>query len=101
MYYRFPVLLNISNAYILKVYTLGGVMRKAKVFMSGNSQAVRLPRDFQFSSEEVMIEKKEGKIILSEMPKNLSDAFNLLTALPDDFYSTEREDLPPQEREIF
>lgn len=76
-------------------------MRKAKVFMSGNSQAVRLPRDFQFTSDEVSIEKKEGKIILWETPQNLSQAFNLLAKLPDDFYANGREDLPPQEREFF
>jgi antitoxin VapB len=76
-------------------------MRKAKVFMSGNSQAVRLPRDFQFNSNEVSIEKKGGKIILWEIPQNLSNAFNLLTKLPDDFFSKGRQDLPPQERENF
>jgi antitoxin VapB len=87
--------------YILKVYTSGGIMRKAKVFMSGNSQAVRLPRDFQFHSDEVSIEKKEGKIILWETPKNLSNAFNILASLPADFFSMGRQDLPPQERESF
>lgn len=76
-------------------------MRKAKVFMSGNSQAVRLPRDFQFKNSEVSIEKKGGKIILWETPENLSNAFNLLTRLSDDFFSEGREDLPPQEREKF
>lgn len=76
-------------------------MRKAKVFMSGNSQAVRLPRDFQFNSSEVSIEKKGGKIILWETPENLSSAFNLLTMLPDDFFSKGRQDLPPQDRENF
>ena len=76
-------------------------MRKAKVFMSGNSQAVRLPCDFQFTSNEVSIEKKGGKIILWETPKNLSVAFDLLIMMPDDFFATGRQDLPPQEREIF
>jgi antitoxin VapB len=75
--------------------------RKAKVFTSGNSQAVRLPRDFQFNSSEVSIEKKGGKIILWETPENLSNAFNLLTSLPDDFFSKGRQDLPLQEREKF
>jgi len=76
-------------------------MRKAKVFMSGNSQAVRLPLDFQFNSSEVSIEKKGGKVILWETPENLSNAFNLLANLPDDFFSKGRQDLPPQERENF
>lgn len=74
-------------------------MRKAKVFMSGNSQAVRLPRDFHFSGKEVSIEKRDGKIILWETSKNLSDAFNILAKLPDDFFSTGRKDTLPQERE--
>lgn len=76
-------------------------MRKAKVFMSGNSQAVRLPRDFQFSSDEVSIEKKEGKLIMWETPKNLSQAFHLLAKMPVDFFSSGRQDFPPQERESF
>lgn len=76
-------------------------MRKAKVFMSGNSQAVRLPHDFKFKSAEVSIEKKDGKVILWETPKNLSDAFTLLAKMPSDFFSEPRVDLPPQDREDF
>jgi len=76
-------------------------MRKTKVFMSGNSQAARLPRDFQFTSDEVSIEKKEGKIILWEPPKNLSAAFDLLAKMPDDFFRNDRQDLSPQEREKY
>lgn len=76
-------------------------MRKAKVFMSGNSQAVRLPHDFQFTQNEVLIEKKGSKIILWELPTNLSSAFDLLTSMPDDFFENGRQDTPPQEREVF
>jgi len=76
-------------------------MRHAKVFKSGNSQAVRLPKDFQFTGKEVEIFKKNGDIILREIPLNLSKAFDLLTKLPDDFYSEDREDLPPQKRDSF
>ena len=76
-------------------------MRKAKVFICGNSQAVRLPPDFQFSTDEVSIEKKGGKIILWETPKNLSTAFDLLAKLSADFFSTGRQDHLPQERENF
>jgi antitoxin VapB len=65
-------------------------MRKAKVFMSGNFQAVRLPHDFHFSGNEIMIEKKDGKVILCEKPKNLAYAFHLLTKMPDDFFSDGR-----------
>jgi len=32
-------------------------MRKAKIFKNGRSQAVRLPKEFRFDSDEVYIEK--------------------------------------------
>lgn len=74
-------------------------IRKAKVFVSGNSQAVRLPKDFQFHSSEVAIERKGDKIILWEVPQNLSKAFDLLAKMPTDFYPTVRFDEPAQSRE--
>lgn len=76
-------------------------MRTAKIFKSGNSQALRLPKDFQFRSKEVEIFRRGEDIVLREIPKNLSKAFELLSALPDDFFSSERKDTPPQERETF
>jgi len=75
-------------------------MRTAKVFKSGNSQAVRLPKDFQFKCSEVEILKRGNDVIIREIPKNLAHAFNLLKNLPDDFYATERKDKPPQDRDF-
>ena len=40
----------------------------AKVFTSGRSQAVRLPKDFRFKGTEVYIKKEKGTVILSEKP---------------------------------
>ena len=40
----------------------------AKIFTSGRSQAVRLPKDFRFKGNEVYIKKEKGKVILSEKP---------------------------------
>jgi antitoxin VapB len=74
-------------------------MRKTKIFKSGNSFAVRLPKDFHFESNEVEILKRNNEIILREIPKDLADAFHLLTQLPDDFLSEGRKDTPPQNRE--
>lgn len=76
-------------------------MKFAKVFKSGNSQALRLPKEFQFQSKEVEIIKVGNDIILREKPKNLKHAFELLAGMPKDFYSSKREDSPPQEREMF
>lgn len=76
-------------------------MQTAKVFKSGNSQAVRLPKNFQFGSEEVEILRRDNEIILREIPKNLAAAYDLLGDLSEDFFSEEREDDKPQKREFF
>lgn len=76
-------------------------MKMAKVFKSGNSQAVRLPKEFQFHSKEVEIYRRGEDIILHEKPANLKQAFGLLVSMPEDFFSNGRQDSPPQEREFF
>ncbi|MGE3920287.1 MAG: antitoxin [Gammaproteobacteria bacterium] len=78
-------------------------MRTAKVFKSGNSLAVRLPKDLQFSKDvhEVEIIKHGNELILREVPKNLARVFQLLTSLPNDLFESEREDSLPQKREFF
>jgi antitoxin VapB len=75
-------------------------MRTTKVFQSGNSQAVRLPKDFQLHSDKVEIFRKNGDIVLREIPQNLVRAFELLTQMPNDFFENGREDMPPQDREF-
>jgi len=74
-------------------------MRTASVFKSGNSQAVRLPKDFQFDVSEVEIFRRGDEVVLRRVPKNLSAAFDLLAALPEDFMAEGRTDPPPQQRE--
>lgn len=76
-------------------------MRTTKVFQSGNSQAVRLPKDFQIHSDEVEIFRRDGDIVLREVPKNLAHAFELLTQMSDDFFAEGRDDSPPEDREFF
>ena len=54
-------------------------MQTAAVFMSGNSQAVRLPKKFQFQSRRVSIERKGNTLILRELPQSMAE---LLAKLP-------------------
>jgi len=56
-------------------------MTTAKVFMSGNSQAVRLPKEFRVEGDEVYIEKINGRIIITMKEKR--EAFK--AALDDVF----------------
>jgi antitoxin VapB len=74
-------------------------MRTTKVFRSGNSQAVRLPKEFQFDVSEVEIFRRDDEVVLRKKSCNLVPAYELLTALPDDFMEEGRKDVPPQQRE--
>jgi len=73
-------------------------MVTARVFKSGNSQAVRLPKEFRVESRELEIFRRGREIILREPEANMARAFDLLSALPDGFLM-ERAQTPPQERE--
>jgi antitoxin VapB len=75
-------------------------MTTARVFRSGNSQAVRLPKEFRFSTSEVEILRRGDEVILRERQLTPADGFRLLASLPEDFMSAGREDDLPQEREI-
>lgn len=50
-------------------------LEKAKVFMSGRSQAVRIPAQFRFPGKEVYIRRDErnGDLILSQSPMSLAE----------------------------
>lgn len=90
--------------YILYVYTINtgiAVMKMAKIFKSGNSQALRLPKEFQFQSKVVEIFRRGNEVIIREKPHDLKHAFELLSSMPKDFFASEREDASPQERDFF
>jgi len=74
-------------------------MRKtAKVFMNNRSQAVRLPKEFQFSTREVFIRREGDEIVLSPRP---TDWGSYLTDGPvaSAGFMEGVEDLPVQERQ--
>lgn len=75
-------------------------MRTTRVFKSGNSQAVRLPKDFQFDSDEVEIFRRGNDVVIRRAPKNLAAAFKLFTKFPNDFFTQGRGDSAPQERDF-
>src|SRR2546427_11078720 len=60
-------------------------MATARVFKSGNSQAVRLPKQFRLKTREVEISRRGGEIVLRERSGSMARAFDLLAGLPDDF----------------
>lgn len=50
---------------------------KARVFMSGRSQAVRIPAEFRFSADEVYIRRdpQTGDLVLSQVPSSWNEIF--------------------------
>ena len=80
------------------------MLRTAKLFRNGRSQAVRLPADYRFESSEVYIRRDPatGDVILSRRPESWQDFFELMKTIdvPGDFL-TDRLDTPPQKRKLF
>ena len=78
--------------------------RTAKLFRSGNCQAVRLPADFRLPGSEVFVRRDPatGDVILSRRPDSWQDFFDLTEKvdLPEDFLS-HRGDTPAQKRRLF
>ena len=73
--------------------------RTARIFLNNRSQAVRLPRDFQFSSSEVFIRKQGQDVVLSPRPSSWDEYLASGSIAPTDFMS-DVEDLPLQERNV-
>jgi antitoxin VapB len=74
-------------------------MAIAKVFQSGNSQAVRLPKEFRLATSEVEIFRRGNELVLREKPSSAAAIFDALVALPRDVWPDDRVDELPQERE--
>lgn len=73
-------------------------MTTARVFQSGNSQAVRLPKAFRFDAAEVEIFRRGDEVVLREKKprQSLVDVLEHLPPWPDDI---DIPDLVPEDRE--
>jgi antitoxin VapB len=76
--------------YILKGYTkkelnmdVAYEPRTTTVFTSGNSQAVRLPKEFRFDSKQVFIERRGAEIVLRPKPLTMREFLDELPHIPD------------------
>jgi len=69
-------------------------MDTAKLFWSGRSQAVRLPKDFRFEGEEVRIRRHGNAVILEPITHDWAWLDGVTGPLDDDFVqaATERQD---------
>ncbi len=75
-------------------------MMTAKVFENGRSQAVRLPKDCRFSSDEVMINKIGDIVLLLPLDNKWDSFMHAIDMFSDDFMSDGRSDTLQKREEL-
>lgn len=73
-------------------------MATARVFKSGNSQAVRLPKKFRVQSRELEIFRRGDEIVLKEKAAGMARVLEVLAEMPADMFPKRRKDPRPQRR---
>ena len=73
-------------------------MKTAKIFRSGNSQAIRIPKEFQMEGSEVEILKKGRSLVLRSKKKSWEALIESLGKFTDDFMESGRKQRRPQKR---
>lgn len=76
-------------------------MTFARVFQSGNSQAVRRPKEFRRDADQVGILRQGNDTVRRQSPPPATAVFDLLASLPADCMADRPDDAPPQERDTF
>ncbi|WP_353571901.1 type II toxin-antitoxin system VapB family antitoxin [Candidatus Albibeggiatoa sp. nov. BB20] len=76
-------------------------MKTAKLFQNGQSQAVRLPKEFRFEGSEVFIQKQGENVILLPVQISWDSLFNSLDEFSDDFMSNRQQPSQPLREDVF
>lgn len=66
-------------------------MDKAKIFMNGKSQAVRLPKKYRFDTDEVLISEHPSGLLLIDPKRRWDDLEKIVEGFTEDFKNMERE----------
>ena len=74
-------------------------MMTAKVFENGRSQAVRLPKEYRFTTDEVAVNKIGDIVLLMPKTDKWSSFMQAIDMFSDDFMEEERNSGREQERE--
>jgi antitoxin VapB len=76
-------------------------MATAKLFQNGNSQAVRLPKEFRMPGDRVKISQRGKQIILEPLDTTWEALFAALSDFPEDYMADGREQPAMQKRELW
>ena len=74
-------------------------MKTAKLFKNGQSQAVRIPKEFRMKGSEVYIKKQGEAIVLLPKEKSWSPLFESLNHFAKDFKIERNQPSENQQRE--
>ena len=74
-------------------------MQTAKLFQNGRSQAVRLPKEYNFAGTEILVQKVGDSVILFPKDRVWETFMHGLNGFTSDFLSEGREQPPMQVRE--
>ena len=84
---------------ILQVYiNEEAMMKTAKLFMNGRSQAVRLPKGFRFEGEEVFVKKVGNAVVLLPRQRSWETLYESLGSFSEDFMEKREQPVAGQER---
>lgn len=72
--------------------------KNSKLFMSGNSQAVRIPREFQMEGDEVEIQRRGNTLVIRPKKQTWQLLTGSLAMFTDDFMEEGRQQPPIQKR---
>lgn len=76
-------------------------MKTAKLFKNGDSQAVRLPKEFRFQGTEVLIQRVGEAVVLLPKAKSWDSLVGSLGKFPPDFMSDRDQPREADRRESF
>ncbi len=74
-------------------------MDTAKIFTNGGSQAVRLPKNYRFDDDEILINRIGNIVMLIPKDDHWQSLLTSLNLFTKDFLSEEIKPLPLEERE--
>lgn len=66
-------------------------MDKAKIFMNGKSQAVRLPKKYRFDTDEILIEEHPRGVLLIDPNKRWEGLQEIIDQFSDDIFKDGRD----------
>ena len=74
-------------------------VRRARLFRNGRNQAVRIPREFELTADEVMISREEDRLVVVPVyrPPSLAEVLSRLEPLDEDFPNIADPPTEPQD----